>query len=493
MSEALDPIMYKRCEEQFLSRIGQLLSDERLRLETTEGKKSVTLFIREVAHRDRGVQLKRLMAEMNRPDRKLEARMPLGKSIDMQLSQTRWLRGKTPVGRLQVICLSSIADLIAGKKPGRVSTEDVQNALAEVPPPLADVPTTLVLMSTSGFTDEALQSMERDGKRTVVFAWPNGAGGWSASGAPNTEVLRDLLDPERSDQKRARVKAAIEARRAEWAGGGVAADKLSAQTLLPLQFVETELKSYAREKPGLATRRLDGRLVMFSQSASVAPAAPAARLPSPLRGVIDMPFIERLRALFSRKGDVEKKIALLSERRAALTQQRDRGYDEMGILESRESTLRKEFADSTSDLSRKRVTSQLVQLRKDIARRQELLTVLNQQINVISTHLHTLELQRQGKAANLPDGEELAADAAKAEQVLAELEANSEFADGVGTSSAGSLSSEEQALYDELMAAKPASEPAVAEKPAVKSEPVKPPPLPASPAQQKQRPQAEPG
>jgi DNA repair exonuclease SbcCD ATPase subunit len=268
---------------------------------------------------------------------------------------------------------------------------------------------------------------------------------------------------------------------------------LSAQTQLPLLFVESELKSYAREKPGLATRRMDGRLVMFSQSASVAPVATAARLPSPLRGVIDMPFIERLRALFSRKGDVEKKIALLSERRAALTQQRDRGYDEMGTLESKESSLRKEFADSNSDLSRRRVTSQLVQLRKDIARRQELLTVLNQQINVISTHLHTLELQRQGKAANLPDGDELAADAAKAEQVLAELEANSEFADGVGTSSAGSLSSEEQALYDELIAQKPESAQEAAEKPVVKSEPIKPPPLPTSSAQQKQRPQAEPG
>jgi hypothetical protein len=489
MNEPLDPIVYKRMEEQFLSRVGQLLSDERLRLDTTEGKKPVTEFIREVAHRDRGVQLKRLMIEMNRPDRKLEAKMPLGRSIDMQLSQQRWLRGKTGVGRLVAICLAPMGALLAGKKPGPMSGEDVASALAELPPPLTDVPTTMVLMSSSGFTDEALQSMQIDEKRTVVFAWPNGAGGWSASGAPNTEVLRDLLDPERSDQKRSRVRSAIEAKRAEWGGGGVAADKLSALTQLPLQFVESELKSYAREQPGLATRRLDGRLVMFSQSA-----------PSPLRGVLDMPFIERLKALFSRKGDVEKKIALLSERRAALTQQRDRGYDDMGTLEAKEASLRKEFQESTSDLSRRRVTSQLVQFRKDIARRQELLTVLNQQINVISTHLHTLELQKQGKSASLPDGEELAADAAKAEQVLAELEANSEFADGVGTAGGASLSSEEQAVYDELMAQKPAeSAPAsagagTAAATATKSEANQPPVLPASQASpKKERPQAEPG
>jgi hypothetical protein len=89
-------------------------------------------------------------------------------------------------------------------------------------------------------------------------------------------------------------------------------------------------------------------------------------------------------------------------------------------------------------------------LRKDIERRQQLLTVLNQQINVVSTHLHNLELVQQGQTAKLPDGEEMAADAVKAEEMLAELEANTELAASVGGVATATMSQEEQALYEEL-------------------------------------------
>ena len=43
-----------------------------------------------------------------------------------------------------------------------------------------------------------------------------------------------------------------------------------------------------------------------------------------------MPLIDRMKALFSRKGDDEKKVAFLSERRVALSVQRDRAYEELG-------------------------------------------------------------------------------------------------------------------------------------------------------------------
>ena len=164
-----------------------------------------------------------------------------------------------------------------------------------------------------------------------------------------------------------------------------------------------------------------------------------------------MPFIDRVKTLFARKGEVEKKIAFLSERRTALSQQLDRGYEDMGVMEGKEAELRQQFKDATSDLPRRRITSQLVQLRKDIERRQQLLSVLNQQINVVSTHLHNLELQRQGKSASLPDSEEMAADAAAAEEVLAELQAGSELAESVGTAAHGGMSDEEQAVYEELL------------------------------------------
>jgi hypothetical protein len=112
--------------------------------------------------------------------------------------------------------------------------------------------------------------------------------------------------------------------------------------------------------------------------------------------------------------------------------------------------LKTQFKDSNSGLTRRRITSQLVQLRKDIERRQQMLSVLNQQINIVGTHLHNLELSQQGEAAKLPDSEELAADAAKAEEVLAQLQADSELAESVGGVAMSGMSTEEQALYEEL-------------------------------------------
>ena len=163
-----------------------------------------------------------------------------------------------------------------------------------------------------------------------------------------------------------------------------------------------------------------------------------------------MPFIDRVRSLFARKVDNEKKISLLSERRAALGVQRDQAFEEMGVLETRETEMRQQFKDTANTTTKRRITSQLVQLRKDLERRQQLLGMLNQQINVVSTHLHNLELVQQGQVAQLPSSEDLANDAAAAEEVLAELQANNEVAGSLGSIAGTGLSDEEQALYEEL-------------------------------------------
>jgi endonuclease/exonuclease/phosphatase family metal-dependent hydrolase len=148
---------------------------------------------------------------------------------------------------------------------------------------------------------------------------------------------------------------------------------------------------------------------------------------------------------------VEKKIAFLSERRTALSQQRERSYEEMATLEAQEAQMKRQFGEATGTITKKRVTTQLLQLRKDLERRQQLLSVLNQQVDVVSTHLHNLELVQQGQTAKLPDAEEMTADAVKAEEMLAELEAESELAASIGqTGGIAGLNAEEQALYEEL-------------------------------------------
>lgn len=453
MSDTADPVFHQRLEEQFIAHVDQLLIDDRLRVDTTRGRRPISSMIRDISRSDRGVELKRLMSELGKPDRALEAQMPVGEYVDVVLSHRKWRLFKATVGKLHVACISPTRALIQGQPPTPAGAADVAAALGAMRSVPAGVPSTVVIMSTAGFA-AGVGAVDQHGKdRMVILAAPDGAGGWSIQAPPQLAEMAELFDPEAEAEKRLRIRKQIEASTVDLLSGGVASDKLAAATRLSEQLVESELKSYARQNPGLAAKRLDGRMVLYRESAAPPSAARA--------GGFNMPFIDRLKTLFARKGEVEKKIAFLSERRAALSQQCDRGYQDMGALETREAELRQQFKDATADLARRRITSQLLQLHKDIERRQQLLSVLNRQINIVSTHLHNLELQRQGKAAQLPDSEELAKDAAAAEEAMAELEANSELAESVGAAAHGGLSDEEQALYEELL--KDQAPPAAAE------------------------------
>jgi hypothetical protein len=169
-------------------------------------------------------------------------------------------------------------------------------------------------------------------------------------------------------------------------------------------------------------------------------------------GGANMPLIDRIKSLFARKGDEEKKISFLAERRTALSQQRDRAYEELSTLEQQEASLKRTFRETNAQITKKRVTTQLLQLRRDVERRTQLIGVLNQQIEVVSTHLHNLELVKQGRSAQLPDAEEMTADALRAEEMLAELEAVGEVAGTSAPSGITGMTDEEKALYDELEA-----------------------------------------
>jgi hypothetical protein len=303
------------------------------------------------------------------------------------------------------------------------------------------------------------------------------------------------------------VREYVDQNKAELLNSGLSGDRIAAKLQLVPQLVESELKAYARANPGLVAKLLDGRMVLFREGMSPAPTTNGGAGDS---GGANMPLLDRVKALFGRKGDEEKKVAFLAERRAALSQQRDRAYEEMSSLEQQEEALKRQFKEATGTITKKRVTSHLLQLRKDLERRQQLLTVLNQQINVVSTHLHNLELVRQGTVAQLPDTEEMTADAVKAEEMLAELEASNELAGTTAAVSAGlgGLTAEEQALYEELEReakgneAEPAKQQGteatrttVASTPAPQRERAgnEPPPLPASAQREPRRGQAEPG
>lgn len=445
MKNSPDPAVHQKLEREMMEHVERLLGDERLRIDTTRGRRPVTTMFRSVNAGDKAVDLKRVMAEMGKPDRDLQNKMPVGSWLEVTLSQKKWFFLKETVGKLQVICISPTRSLIAGKTPEPMRNSDVQKLLTELSMATrgSEIPATIVIASTSGFEMEVNEMAERRADRTLILVQPNEVGGWKATGPVETKALVDLFDPEQEQQKRARVRQFIAENDLDLMSSGLATDKVAAKTQLPLQFVEQELKSYAKDKPGLSAKRLDGRIVLFREGVSGTQDAESNE-------GADMPFIERVKALFSKKGNDGNKIAFLSERRAALSQQQDRIYEDLNKLETREGELRTQFKESTSALTKRRLTSQLLQFRKDIERRQQMLSVISQQVNVVNTHLHSLELVKQGQSAKLPNSDELAADAVKAEEFLAELQADNEVAGSVGAIGAAGMSDEEQALFEEL-------------------------------------------
>jgi hypothetical protein len=428
-----DPKAYLDLEQAFARHARRVLAEDRLRVETVVGWRSVSGMLKRVEEGDDLVSLRRALVEAGQGDRETEKAFPRNFHVEVELLRRRWFVFTEKAGRVRVKVVSPIAGLARGEGVVPLGVEAVKKELAGA----SGYPETVVLVSTSGFDAEAKALAGKRGGVTVVLFEPGEAGGWVGAGP--AEAVK-IWDPEAEAEKRSRVREVVEGRSVDLGESGVSAERIARETRLPLELVESELKSLARETPGLAARKLDGRLVLFRQGAGVQPVS--GQEPA---------MIEKIKALFGKGGESEKKIAFLSERRAALGQQRDRLYEELGALETKEVELKEEFKVATGTLGKRRITSQLLQLRKDAERRQQLLTVLNQQVSVVGVHLHNLELARTGTSQGLPNSDEIAEDAAKAEQVLAELQASSELAEGVG-GGLGGISDEESALMAELEA-----------------------------------------
>ena len=165
-------------------------------------------------------------------------------------------------------------------------------------------PTTIVLLSTSGFTIDAHEVTDRRADRTVVLVEPNDAGGWSTWGPPEKKALADLLDPEADTETRNRLEQYVNEQKAEMLTSGVASDRIAAKLQLPLQWVESELKNFAKESAGLVAKRLDGRVVVFREGSGSTAASTGGA----------MPLVDKIRSIFSLKGATEKKISFLSDR-----------------------------------------------------------------------------------------------------------------------------------------------------------------------------------
>ncbi|MBC7784612.1 MAG: hypothetical protein H7144_12310, partial [Burkholderiales bacterium] len=340
-----DASWHKQRETEIAAHVERLFGDTKFVLDTALGRRSVASLKHQVSRNDKSVDLKRLMSQL-RPDRALEAQMPVGQTLTATFGVNKWFIFQKIVARLALVVVAPTKEILKDERPQPLSVGETRRQISAQPPPLPGVPTTLVLVSTSGFEPEAHELAERTSERIIVLVEPNASGGWSVHGSTEMGAVLSLLDPETEELKTSRIEQAIDASQSDLLTGSISAEKLAHMTQLPLQLIEDTLKSHAKRNRGLISKRLDGRLLMFREGST--PTGKAV-------GGEGMSLLDRMKSLFSRKGDNERKISFLSERRAALTQQRDSSHEELFKLEKRESDLRKEFKTNESPIVRKRI------------------------------------------------------------------------------------------------------------------------------------------
>jgi hypothetical protein len=461
----------EQLQDRLTSHLRALLDDPRLRIDTRVGFKPANSFRQHVS--------------LDSPADGSDGHPP-GHILDIALLRQKWILLADVAARLYFRILGTPD----AQDSAPLSAPLVARLLASISASAISprVPTTVVIASVLPFTPDARELAERRAGRTVILVEPNGAGGFRVHGPNETRAISELFDPETEDEKRARLRAHVTARQSDLGAAGLSSEKLALATMLPETFVEAEIKSIVHDLPGWASRRLDGRIVLFRHdAASLASSSQGSPEPSSMRiglssSLASPPpaqIVERIGSLFTRKGENEKKITYISERRSALGQLRDRLYEELSAIEARETQLKTEYtsnalsspipttpsspaapaaapaaaaAGKSLGMAKRRIAAQLLRLRSESSRRQEQIVQLNAMIGVLGTHLQQLELARTGVTNELAEGSAIANDVARAEQLLAEFQPTPDLPSllrKVPMLSA-EISDEEAALLEEL-------------------------------------------
>src|SRR5690242_15368346 len=115
MRNSPDPSVHQAREKQIIAHVERLLADNRLVVDTAIGRRPVPNLMPQATRSDRGTDVKRVMSEMNLPDRNLQNRMPMGESMEVTLRAKKWFILTQVVGRIRMVCVSPTRALLAGE------------------------------------------------------------------------------------------------------------------------------------------------------------------------------------------------------------------------------------------------------------------------------------------------------------------------------------------------------------------------------------------
>ena len=441
----------------------EFLAGVEAKLERAKGRQLMGTIWQTARHDEEGA-LRKLLADHRRHDRELLKQLPHGRRIALHGYERRWWLWKRRTGVAIASVLCPMKHLASGAE-GDLPPIDMGDLVDHVDKLVSDekLPHVIGVCSPGGFTDEARNLRLDRPNVTLVLIEPRAGGGWRVTGANEdlAEQVLTLFDPEDAGEKLARVRREIEDRGADLLVGSLDAASVAEKLDLGAPMVVRAFEEIARQDHELKVSRKAGEVLLYR-------GAPTAK-----REKTSMNVVDRIRALFSREGDEAEKINLLAERRAGLAQRRDRIYEDISKLEDKEAKLLEQGRQSTSQVARRRMASQLAQLRKDIARQNTTANMLNSQINVISTDIHNLTLIQQGQMAKLPDTEELTQNAVQAEEMLESLKADADLVASLETGVGEVLTSNEELdILKEFE--QPTTLPAAVEPTAPTPEPAKP-------------------
>jgi hypothetical protein len=419
-------------------------------------------------------RIRDLLAARGRYDRGLLRVLPKNTTRVLTGMQPRLLFGERRAGVAMASVLTPSEHLLDEETPPPPVNLTMLLAHVKTLTAGADVPHLIGVCSPSGFTDDAKRGGLELPNVTLVLIEPRADGGWKVTPATASATPAEckLFDPEATTTKVHRVREEVERQGVELLTGGMSASAVGKRMGLPTKLVATAFEQLTESDPELRVSRQRDDVLLYR-------GAPA-RIEEDAMSMVDW-----VRQLFRGEGNEARKINALSERRAKLVQRRDRMYADVGQLETRESELLKQGRETTSPSVKRRVASQIKQLRDDMDRQNATARLIGQQVDVISTHIHNLTLIQHGQVAELPSSEEMTEDAVRAEEMIEQLSANVQLAGSLGVGvGAATSSAKELAILKELEA--PATTEKVA---AAEGKPETGPPEP----KQRERPQPEAG
>ncbi|MBN2562540.1 MAG: hypothetical protein JXQ75_16570 [Phycisphaerae bacterium] len=387
-------------------------------------------------------RLRAAMVDRRIFDRDRFAGMPHGRGFTIRGYERRWIFGK----RLRSVTVASVltppGPLLDSNDPAPpVSLSELADHVRDLVRD-AKAPHLIGVCSPSGFEEDVWNTPPEMGNVRLVLIEPREDGGWRVASTDKNldERLCKLFDPEHALQKLDRVRQEIKDRSSDLLTGGLTASAIAKQMELPEALVRNAFEQAARADPELHVSKRSGEAMLFR-------GAPV------LSDVEDdsMSLAEWIRSLFSKDGEEAKKVNVLSERRAALSGRLDRMYEDIAKLEKKEEQLRDEGKASSSKVAKRRMAAQISRLRKDISRCNTSAAMVSKQINVISTHIHNLELAQTGSVAQMPSSEELTEAAVNAEEIIEQLNVSDDLVSSLEVGMAESaMSDDEAAILAEL-------------------------------------------